>query len=386
MMNEVQNYINQLISLSNPITYSFLFTILIVGFMFFLFFKVIIPMRIKFYQEKQNIILEQAKLTALFSELDPDPSIRCNIKGEIIQTNEATRKLFFEKELNGILLNELLKGFNYDILELITINGEISFIEEIENKIFLVNVRGNSSYKFAHIYMNDITKLREYEIELEDYKEKLRTLAERLESRFEKQRKQFSAELHDDIGQKMVLLKMKINKLNINNDVELFKDVEQIYKRIREVSHMLKPAEIDDLGLKYSMQTLVNKVSGDSKLKGYFSFLGGEEKFEPELELCLYRIAQEAVTNIMKHAEANEFSIQLINKENQIEMMISDDGKGIPKDYFESKDLKNYGIGLFGMKERLKNFDGNIKINSAPGEGTNIIIKVPKVIPENEKN
>ncbi len=385
-MNEVDSYINQLLSVSNPIVYSFLFTSLIVSFMFFLFFKVIIPMRIKFYQEKQNILLEQAKLTALFSELDPDPSIRCNIKGEIIQTNEATRKLFEGKELNGILLNDLLKGFKYDVLELITINGEISFIEEIENKIFLVNVRGNNSYKFAHIYMNDITRLREYEIELEDYKEKLRTLAERLESRFEKQRKQLSSELHDDIGQKMVLLKMKINKLRIIDDIELFKDVEQIYKRIREVSHMLKPAEIDDLGLKYSMQTLVNKVSGDSKLKGYFSFLGGEEKFDPELELCLYRIAQEAVTNIMKHAEANEFSIQLINRENQIEMMISDDGKGIPKEYFESKDLKNYGIGLFGMKERLKNFDGSVKINSAPGEGTNIIIKVPKLIAENEKN
>ncbi len=385
-MNEVSNYISNLFSTNNPVIYSFLFTALIVGFIVILFFKVIIPMRLKFYQEKQNIILEQTKLTALFSELDPDPSIRCNLKGEIIQTNEATRRLFEGKELNGILLNELLKGFRYDILELITINGEMSFIEEIGSKIFLVNVRGNSSYKFAHIYMNDITKLREYEIELEDYKEKLRTLADRLESRFEKQRKQFSSELHDDIGQQMVLLKMKINQLNLGSEKDIYKDVEHIYTRIREISHMLKPAEIDDLGLKYSMQALVDKVNGDSKLNGYFTFLGKEDKFKPELELCLYRIAQEAVTNILKHADASEFSIQLINKDKQVEMMISDDGKGIPKDYFESKDLKNYGIGLFGMNERLKNFNGSIKINSEPGEGTNIIVRIPKTTDEYEKN
>ncbi len=90
-MNEVNNYISNLFSTNNPVIYSFLFTALIVGFIIILFFKVIIPMRLKFYQEKQNLILEQTKLTALFSELDPDPSIRCNLKGEIIQTNEATR-------------------------------------------------------------------------------------------------------------------------------------------------------------------------------------------------------------------------------------------------------------------------------------------------------
>ena len=59
-------------------------------------------------------------------------------------------------------------------------------------------------------------------------------------------------------------------------------------------------------------------------------------------------------------------------------MVISDDGKGIPKEYFESKDLKNFGIGLFGMQERLNNLNGILKINSEPGEGTNIIIKIPK--------
>jgi signal transduction histidine kinase len=378
-MNSWDSYVSQFLTLNNPILYSSVFAVLMVGFVILAFVKVIMPMRFRFFKEKQNILLEQAKLMALFSELDPDPSLRCSINGDIIQTNDASRILFGIRNFEGKKINELLKGITKNISDIIGSNEELSFLEEIKNKIFLVNIRGNSSYNFAHVYMNDITRLREYEIELEDYKEKLRTLAEKLENNFEKQRKQFSAELHDDIGQKMVLLKMKINQLNLEDEKDIFRDVEQIYTRIRDLSHMLKPAEIDELGLKYSMQTLVNKVSGDSKLEGYFSYLGPEEKFDPDLELCLYRIAQEAVTNILKHAEANEFSIQLMNKENQIELLISDDGKGIPQEYFKSKDLKNYGIGLFGMKERLNNFNGTIKINSAPMEGTNIIVKVPKL-------
>jgi signal transduction histidine kinase len=343
-------------------------------------------MRVRFREEKQNLLLEQAKLMALFAELDPDPSLRCNFNGEIIQTNEASRRLFGKEDLSGINVKRLLKNLDKDISGIITGSEELSFFENIGNKIFLVNVRGNSSHNFAHIYMNDITKMKEYETELEDYKEKLRTLAERLENRFEKQRKEISSELHDDIGQKMVLLKMKFNQLNLGEKNGLHKDLEEIYSRIRDISHLLKPAEIDELGLKFSVQSLVNKVSGDSKLEGYFSYLGDEEKFNPEIELCLYRTAQEALTNILKHAEASEFSIQLINNKEQLELIISDDGKGIPQKYFESKDLKNYGIGLFGMKERLNNLNGTIKINSAPMEGTNIIIKVPKHTPAYEEN
>lgn len=332
------------------------------------------------------MLLEQAKLMALFAELDPDPSLRCSLNGEVIQTNEASRKLFKKDDLNGINIRQLLKALEMDVSDIIGNNEEISFFEDIQDKIYLVNVRGNNNYKFAHVYMNDITKLKEYEIELEDYKEKLRTLAGRLESRFEKQRKQFSSELHDDIGQKMVLLKMKFNQLNLGGKNGLQNDLEEIYSRIREISHMLKPSEIDELGLKFSIQSLVEKISGDSKLEGYFSYLGDEEKFNPEIELCLYRIAQEALTNILKHAEAKEFSIQLINKTEQLELIISDDGKGIPQKYFESKDLKNFGIGLFNMKERLSNLNGTIKINSAPMEGTNIIIKVPKQLTAYEEN
>ena len=349
------------------------------------FFKVIYPMRASFREEKQNMLLEQAKLMALFAELDPDPSLRCNLNGEIIQTNEASRKLFAKDNLHGINIKHLLSNLNRNISDIISRNEELTFFENINNKIYLVNVRGNSSYNFAHVYMNDITKLKEYESELEDYKEKLRTLAERLENRFEKQRKEIASELHDDVGQKMVLLKMKISQLNLNDKNGLYNDFENVYGRIRELSHMLKPAEIDELGLKFSVQTLVNKVSNDSKLEGYFSYLGEEEKFHPEIELCIYRIVQEALTNILKHAEASEFSIQLVNDNNELELIISDDGKGIPQQYFKSKDLKNYGIGLFGMQERVNNINGTIKINSAPMEGTSIIIKVPKQEPVYEE-
>ena len=383
-MNNFDNYLHQVISFNNPVIYSIIFSFLIVILMLLFFLKIVFPMRLKFYREKQNLILEQTKLMALFAELDPDPSLRCDASGAIIQTNDASRKLFSGLDLTKSNIRNIIPGFDSELKDFIANNRVISFFESLRNKVFLVNVKGISEYNFANIYMNDITQMKEYETKLEEYKEKLRTLADRLESRFEKQRKQLSSELHDDIGQKLVLLKLKLNQLDMESRNLLLSDLEEVYTRIREISHVLKPAEIDELGLKFSLQNLVEKVTTDSGLKGYFSYLGPEEKYNPEIEMCLYRTAQEAVTNILKHAEAKEFSIQLMNINGSIEMIISDDGKGIPKEYFESKDLKNYGIGLFGMKERLNNLYGTMRINSEPFEGTSIIIKIPKK-PEGEQ-
>ena len=326
--------------------------------------------------------MEQAKLMALFSELDPDPLLRINAGGEIIQTNVASREIFGSVNTNKLKIDNILKGLRDNSAELIKDEREITFIETIGGKTYSVNVKGNSAFEFANIYLHDITKIKEYEVELEDYKDKLKTLAERLELKFESEKKSISSELHDDIGQRLVLLKLKFSQLD-NNDGDIFKDLEEIYSRVRELSHLLKPAEIDELGLRFAVQNLVEKVKSDSHLEGSFISLGDEYRLNPEAEICLFRVVQEALSNILKHAEAKEFSVQLLFNNENIDLIISDDGKGIPNEYFKSKDLKNFGIGIFSMKERVESFKGTMKINSFPQEGTSIIINMPKPVKEN---
>ena len=300
-MNSFDQYIREVTSLNNPIIYTVMFSLLIITLVLLFFFKVIVPLREKFFIEKQNLILEQTKLIALFAELDPDPSLRCNTEGLIIQTNDASRSLFKKNIEYGSDIRSILNELKKEPAEIIKENLELSFFENIEGKAFLVNIRGISSYNFANIYLNDITKLREYETQLEEYKEKLRTLAEKIESRSDQLREQISSELHDDIGQKLVLLKMKINQLGGETKEALFSDLDNVYTRIRQISHEIKPSDVDDLGLKFSLQSLVEKVNSDSNMEGYFSYLGEEEKFGSEIELYVYRTAQEAVTNILKH-------------------------------------------------------------------------------------
>jgi signal transduction histidine kinase len=384
-MNDFNNYIDQFFSLNNPLIYSIIFSGIIIVAILGIFFKVIFPMRMKFLKEKQAMILEQAKVMALFSELDPDPLLRVNLDGQVIQTNEASRQLFNDIAVKKIMIQDLLSGMKKDAVDYISNNLEYSFIENISNRTFTVNVKGDSSLKFANIYLHDITKIKEYETELEDYKDKLKTLAERLEQKFETEKKSISSELHDDIGQRLVLLKLKFQQID-NNGGDLYADLDGIYSRVRELSHLLKPAEIDELGLRFAIQNLVNKITSDSPLNGSFSFLGEECRLEPAAELCFIRTAQEALSNIIKHSHASEFSIQLIFNDKDVCLIISDDGRGIPAEYFQSKDLRNFGIGLFNMKERVENLKGSFKINSFPDEGTSIIIQLPKLVAEYESN
>ncbi len=381
-MDDLHKYFTEFLSGNNPLIYSVVFSLIIVASIMWIFIKVILPMRIKFVKEKQEMELKQAKLTALFSELDPDPLLRINEAGEIIETNLASREIFGKIKNKKMKIGEILKAVKINPVELIGGEKEISFLENIMGKIYSINIKGSKAFGFANIYLHDITKIKEYEIELEDYKDKLKTLAERLEQKFEMEKKSISSELHDDIGQRLVLLKLKSSQLN-NSEGYLFKDLEAIYTRVRELSHLLKPAEIDEFGLRFAIQNLVDKVSSDSRLEGSFSFLGDEERINPEAEICLFRVVQEALSNIIKHAEAKEFSVQLIYNERNIDLIISDDGKGIPNEYFQSKNLKNFGIGIFSMKERIENFDGTMKINSFPEEGTSIIINMPKSISNN---
>ena len=378
-MDDYHKYLTQFLSGNNPLIYSVVFSLVIVASVIWIFIKVILPMRIKFVREKQEMELKQAKLMALFSELDPDPLLRINEAGEIIESNVASREIFGKINNEKMKIGEILKGVKINPAELIDGEKEITFLETISDKIYSINIKGNKTFGFANIYLHDITKIKEYEIELEDYKDKLKTLAERLEQKFEVEKKSISSELHDDIGQRLVLLKLKFSQLS-NSGGELFKDLEAIYTRVRELSHLLKPAEIDELGLRFAIQNLVDKVSSDSQLEGSFTSLGDEERINPEAEICLFRVVQEALSNIIKHAEAKEFSVQLIYNAKNIDLIVSDDGKGIPNEYFHSKDLKNFGIGIFSMKERVENFKGTMKINSFPDEGTSIIINLPKVI------
>ncbi|MCL4549186.1 MAG: ATP-binding protein, partial [Bacteroidetes bacterium] len=284
-------------------------------------------------------------------------------------------------------ITDCIENLNIDFKLLIENDEQKSSIETINENIFTVIMKGNSAFNFANIYFHDISKLKEYEFELENYKNKLKTLAYTLESKFEKEKKYISSELHDDICQKLILLKMKLDHNVPTETPNNFKsDLDELYNRIRDLSHSIRPTDIEQMGLKFAVEVLVQKINESASMKGAFIYYGEEEGFGEDLDTSIYRIIQEGLSNILKHSGATEFSVELVNSEECIDLFVNDNGKGIPQEYFSSKDLRNFGIGLFNIKERLDVFHGTIEIDSNPKIRLPRNVKIPKVKNSNEEN
>lgn len=146
---------------------------------------------------------------------------------------------------------------------------------------------------------------------------------------------------------------------------------------VRDISHRLKPRILDDLGLIPALNSLCNEVSKKAKIKGLFQSHKLDKRLASEVETTLYRVAQEALNNIVKHSHASEFSIQILRHPGFIRMMIEDDGVGFDTNNKTKDHNKKSGMGLINMSERAIALNGKLVIDSRQGAGTEIIVEIP---------
>ena len=358
-------------SLNNPLLFGLLIAMVVTVVVILFFFKVFFPLQKKRFIEKQKHILETAELMALFSEMDPSPQVRVNIEGKIVQTNRAAREVFKGIDNPEKSIKEILPALNPEDLK-----ADKHFIESIGESIFSISIRPGKNYDFINIYLYDITKQKNYESSLEEYKNKLKDLADKLDSSIESVKKTVSQELHDDIGHSLMALKLKASLDEVNND-DILAGIITVYEKVRELSRELRPADIGKLGLVGSIQSLINNITNTSGIKGTFDYYGKEVKAGENIAICILRVTQEALSNIVKHSKASEFTIGLKAKEEMIELIIADNGTGIPEKYFNAKNYRNFGVGLFNMKERVEKYNGAFTIKSNPDTGTLLIIQLP---------
>jgi signal transduction histidine kinase len=372
-MNDLKNYTDLFFSFQNPFFFAFILVVALVAVLIVVYIKFIYPLQKKLFKESQRYLIEKAELMALFAEMDPDPLIRIDGQGNILQTNEESRKIFSDIEKSGKKISEFLPSLR-DYNE----SGESDFIETINGIIYSVWVKKKPGHSFINIYMHNITKLKEYESKLEFNQRRLKLLSERLDSEIENLKDSLSSELHDDIGQRLIMAKLKIAGLETSPAKEIYEELEIIYNRIRELSRSLKPHDLNNLGLKLTLQLLIADVTKRSNIKGSFEFYGSEDGVDKSIVMCSFRIVQEAINNIIKHSEAEEFSIQVSIKEKNITLAIIDDGCGIPPRYFNIGGSDIYGSGLFSMKERIEKLNGKLRIESNPETGTYLFIEIPR--------
>jgi two-component system sensor histidine kinase DegS len=146
----------------------------------------------------------------------------------------------------------------------------------------------------------------------------------------------------------------------------------------REISYNLMPSVLVDFGLGPALQFLGEQFQKRNELSVQVHMRGVEGRLDSAIEVGLYRIAQEALNNIAKHAEAHEVNVQLIGDSQAIRLIIDDDGKGFQVRRFDQRSEQRRGMGLVGMRERAASFNGLFVLDSRPGRGTEIIVEIPR--------
>ena len=199
----------------------------------------------------------------------------------------------------------------------------------------------------------------------------------------EKERRRIAQDLHDGIGQLLSAAKLNLSNLdsNIPNQTVEQKSamqnalslVDDSVKEVRAVSHNMMPNTLIKLGLASAVREFITKLGNAPTLKAELEIVGLDTRLDNQIEIVLYRVIQEVVNNIIKHAKASQISMQLIRHDNELNIIIEDNGIG-----FDTNKLDSFkGIGIKGIQTRIEFLNGTVDFDSSLGRGTTVIIDVP---------
>jgi signal transduction histidine kinase len=209
----------------------------------------------------------------------------------------------------------------------------------------------------------------------------MRQLSQRLVALQEDERKSLSRELHDHVGQMLTALRMEIGRIarsSIGGDVrvgaavvECRRLVDEMVRTVRDLALGLRPSMLDDLGLQPALEWHVRDLTQRSGVDVDLQVTGDLDALPDRYRTCVYRAIQEALTNCMRHAHAHSVDVRVTRLDDRIRVVVQDDGVGL------DSTRRHDGLGLRGIDERVKELDGTVSIEGAPGRGTTLSIDLP---------
>ena len=207
--------------------------------------------------------------------------------------------------------------------------------------------------------------------------EQVRALAGRLIAVQETERARIARDLHDDLSQKLARLAIGIDRLATDTSTHeisaraLKAQVAEIVEDVHRLSHALHPSKLEALGLVSAIEGCCSEVSLQGDIDVRFTHARVPRSVSKDVSLCLYRIVQEALTNVVRHSGARVADVAILGAGEQIELRIADQGRG-----FEPHG-EHYGLGLVSMRERVRCVGGRFIVRSSAGIGTSIVARVP---------
>jgi signal transduction histidine kinase len=196
----------------------------------------------------------------------------------------------------------------------------------------------------------------------------------------ELERRRLARELHDETGQALTSILLGLRAVEeagspdeMSTAASLLRElVVGTLQDVRRLAVQLRPKALDDFGLVAAVEHLVQTFSEATAIRVDLEAQLGDKRLPAEVETTLYRIVQEALTNIVKHAEGSRVSVLLVRRSGTATVVIEDDGKG-----FDPAELREEGMGIIGMRERVELHEGRLTVESTPGSGTTLVAEVP---------
>ncbi|MEX2584576.1 MAG: sensor histidine kinase [Gemmatimonadota bacterium] len=220
---------------------------------------------------------------------------------------------------------------------------------------------------------------------LDSYHQRLTGVAIRALNAEEQERKRIARELHDDTAQTLAALLIRLRLLRGADDRqvreatldELRKEIGEALERIRRFARGLRPPALDDLGLVPALESHARSLSESVAVPIRVDADEIEDLLTPQAELALYRIAQEAISNAVRHADPHSVLVRITRRPQGVSLTVTDDGSGFDVEAVISSEER--GLGLFGMRERAAYVGAHVSIRSEPGAGTSVRVTIPTV-------
>ena len=248
-------------------------------------------------------------------------------------------------------------------------------------------VRGVDGNTVVLVVCEDITERKQADDELRGLREHLRALAAHLQSVREEERALIAREIHDELGQVLTGLKMNLLWLDkrlsdlgdviprpiLEEIVSMSKLIDNSIQTVQEISTELRPGVLDDLGLTAAIEWQAQEFQTQTGIRCRFTSNAEDITLDKVWSTAIFRILQEALTNVARHANATRVNISLREKAGSLILVVRDNGKGIT----ETATFNPKSLGLLGMRERALFLGGEVKIRGTPGKGTKITVRIP---------
>ncbi|MGQ3051575.1 MAG: sensor histidine kinase [Roseateles sp.] len=232
-----------------------------------------------------------------------------------------------------------------------------------------------------HVLVRDISARKRLQDELDANRRKLETLALASEAAREREKIRIARELHDELGQMLTVQQMDVEMLadelgtaptGVRERIAAMRaHVDSALEMTRRIAGDLRPLVLDDLGLAAALQWLLAQARSRCRIEGQLELEGDASAMPDELATALFRIAQESMTNVMRHARASRVGIRLVIDGQGVTLSVSDDGRGL------DAGAVHHGLGLMGIEERARLLGGHAAIGPREGGGTSVRVRLP---------